>query len=369
MVGPNGSGKTTAVALAMLQVLRYPGAQVYAFDKKKSLYTLTRCVGGAFVDLSPDAGAQLCPLAGLSTAEDIQWAEKYITLLVELNGLAVTPEVKNDIRAAIKKLLSSSRGGRSLNDLYMACASPELKRALEFYRDSILDGQQDGLQMSRFTVFEMDRLYALDQRIMNGALFFIFARIRKRLSSDIPTFMFVDEFRAALSHPLAAKAFEDYLFEGRKLNLAVWLVVQELSQTLASPLKGAVLEQCFTKICLANPQASLEGRKNYEALGCNLADIAAISEAVPKAHYYVMSPDGNRLISLELGSVMLALLRSGDKDRARLDSLMERFGRERAVAEWLRLRGLEGWARHYELLADISDDGFSYAAQEAAAHA
>jgi len=82
---------------------------------------------------------------------------------------------------------------------------------------------------------------------MNGALFYIFERIKRRLSSDVPTFMFVDEFRAALSHPLAAKAFEEYLFEGRKLNLAVWLVVQELSRTLASPLKGAVLEQTGDK--------------------------------------------------------------------------------------------------------------------------
>jgi type IV secretory pathway VirB4 component len=104
--------------------------------------------------------------------------------------------------------------------------------------------------MSRFVTFEMDQLYSLDQRIMNGALFYIFERIRRRLSSDVPTFMFVDEFRAALSHALAAKALEDYLFEGRKLNLMVWLVVQELSRTLASPLKGAVLEQTMTKICL-----------------------------------------------------------------------------------------------------------------------
>ena len=56
--------------------------------------------------------------------------------------------------------------------------------------------------LSRFTVFEMDRLYSLDQRLMNGALFYVFGQIRKRLRSDVPTFMFVDEFRAALSHPL-----------------------------------------------------------------------------------------------------------------------------------------------------------------------
>ena len=39
----------------------------------------------------------------------------------------------------------------------------------------------------------------------------------------VPTFMFVDEFREALSHPIAARHFQDFLYEGRELNLAVWL--------------------------------------------------------------------------------------------------------------------------------------------------
>jgi type IV secretion system protein VirB4 len=245
----------------------------------------------------------------------------------------------------------------------LACSLPELQEALEFYLESILDGHEDGLEMSRFVVFEMDRLYALDKRIMNGALFYVFGRIRKRLRSDVPTFMFVDEFRAALSHPLAAKAFADYLFEGRKLNLAVWLIVQELSETLASPLKGAALEQAFTKICLSNPQALLEARKHYESIGCNGADIAAIAQAVPKSEYYVMSPGGNRLISLELGPVMLALLASGDKDRELLHSLTERLGRNRAVAAWFRLKGVEDWAQRYEVLSGLSEEN---AAKEAA---
>jgi type IV secretion system protein VirB4 len=175
--------------------------------------------------------------------------------------------------------------------------------------------------------------------------------------------MFVDEFRAALSHPLAAKAFADYLFEGRKLNLAVWLIVQELSETLNSPLKGAALEQAFTKICLANPQALLEGRRHYEALGANSADLIAIAQAVPKSEYYVMQPDGNRLISLELWPVMLALLASGDKDRERLDILIDEKGQKAAVAAWLRLRGLDGWAERYEVLARINKQD---AAKEAA---
>jgi type IV secretion system protein TrbE len=364
IVGPSGAGKTTKAALGMVQALRYKGSQVFAFDKKKTLYTLTKCVGGDFYDLSPTSDTKLCPLAELSTSEDRQWAEQWVAMLVEMNNLVLTPDVVNDIRSGIERI-SKSRATRSLNDLHLHCSLPELKQALEFYLGTILDGEEDGLHLSRFTVFEMDRLYALDKKLMNGALFYIFWKIRKRLRSDVPTFMFVDEFRAALSHPLAAKAFTTYLFEGRALNLAVWLVVQELGETLASPLKGAVLEQIFTKVCLPNPQAALEARHNYEALGCNRADILAIASATTKHDYYVMQPAGKRIISLEIGNVLKVLLKSGDQDREALDALIQQFGRQQAIELWFRRHKEHEWADYYRTLAGIGQE----AAMEAANYA
>jgi type IV secretion system protein VirB4 len=76
VAGPTGAGKTSLVALAMLSALRYENAQVYAFDKKKSLCTLTRCAGGTFIELSPDSEEKLCPLASLGSADEMQAAEQ-----------------------------------------------------------------------------------------------------------------------------------------------------------------------------------------------------------------------------------------------------------------------------------------------------
>jgi type IV secretion system protein VirB4 len=363
VVGPTGHGKTSLIALSMAQALRY-GGQVFNFDKKNGLYTATRCLGGTHIELSQEGGERLCPLASIDTDSERAWAEKYISFLVELNGLTVTPEIRQDIRQAVY-LLSRSQGSRSLTALYMACGVPALKNALQFYLNSILNGERDGLRLARLVTFEMHRLYALDQKIMNGTLFYIFERIRRRLSSDVPTFMFVDEFREALSHPIAAKAFKEYLFEGRALNLAIWLVIQELSETLASPLAGAVLEQRATTICLPNVQARFAGQGNYQALGCSEMDCLAIASATPKRDYYVMNADGKRMISLELGPVMLALLASGDSDRPALDSLIQRYGRPRAAVEWLRRRGLSAQAQRLEFLAF----GDEVAAKEAAQYA
>jgi type IV secretory pathway VirB4 component len=224
-----------------------------------------------------------------------------------------------------------------------------------------LDGDRDNLSMSRFCVFEMDELYRLDKKTMNGALFYIFDKIRRRLTSRVPTLVTVDEFREALEHPMAAKAFDEFLFEGRKLNMAVWLVLQELSKALQSPLKNAILQQCFTKVCLPNPQAILEGAGDYELLGMTARDRERIAHAEPKSEYLVTSPDGKRMISLELGRVALSFLAaSSDADRALVDTLQAREGK-RWPAVWLRLRGLGDWADLYDTLIPAAKEAAAYA--------
>ena len=48
MIGPPGAGKSTFLGLAAAQWFRYPRAQVFAFDKGYSLFTLTQAAGGEF---------------------------------------------------------------------------------------------------------------------------------------------------------------------------------------------------------------------------------------------------------------------------------------------------------------------------------
>jgi type IV secretory pathway VirB4 component len=67
IVGPNGSGKSVWIATNIAQWFRYPKGQVYAFDKKGSLYTLCKAMGGSYYDI---AVSQMCPLQDLETDFD-----------------------------------------------------------------------------------------------------------------------------------------------------------------------------------------------------------------------------------------------------------------------------------------------------------
>jgi type IV secretion/conjugal transfer VirB4 family ATPase len=345
--GPTGGGKTTFMGLSVASFLRYPNSQVVVFDKKRSLYTLCRALGGSWYNLSPDgdADSRLCLLQNLETPGQRKSATQLIELLVAEAGVEVTPDRVKAIRSAIERIAAGA-GSRSLSGFTMACDNESVVSALDCYIDGILDGEHDNLSLSRLTVFEMDELYRLDKRTMNGALFAIFARLRQRLSSSIPTLVCCDEFREALCHEFAAKAFNEFLLEGRKLNTAVFLVVQELSKVLDSPLRTAVLESCLTRVLLPNPQATAEGASAYEALGLSARDREIVANAQPKSDYYIASPDGQRLVSLELGQLALSFIAaSSDRDRARIDVLMSRYPRN-WQAHWLRERGAVEWAEH-----------------------
>ena len=181
-------------------------------------------------------------------------------------------------------------------------------------------------------------------------LFYIFNRIWRSLSLTVPTLVSVDELRASLDQPLAVKNFERFLVEGRKLNMALMLSIQEIGKILESPLCTTINRECATKIFLANPTAATGERKIYEEFGMDEMDIENIASAQPKADYYWASPEGRRRIHLALGGVALSFLAaSGDRDRQLVDTLIERKPNG-WTSDWLRLRGLSVWADRLDRL-------------------
>jgi len=355
--GPQGSGKTTLQALAITQFFGLsPDARVFAFDKQKTLYTLTKAMGGDYYDLTPGNNKlRFCPLQYLETELDHALAASYLSMLCRLMGLEVTAERRNNINTGIELLVDRSHG-RSLTDFatVIGALDPAVKEALQFFTigsvasGGILDGRTDNLTLSRLSVFEVNTLYSMDTKITSAVLFYIFNRIWRTLTPTTPTLVSVDELRASLDHPLAVQNFEKFLVEGRKLNMALMLSIQEIGKVLESALKTTINRECSTKIFLANPTAATGERKVYEEFGMDETDIEVIATAQPKADYYWTSPEGRRRIHLALGGVALSFLAgSSERDRNLADSLSE-WNPQNWTSDWLRLRGLNEWAQRLD---------------------
>src|SRR5260370_18864786 len=90
--------------------------------------------------------------------------------------------------------------------------------------------------------------------------------------------------------------------------------------------------------------ASVQSRSVYEGVGLNDRELEIVQGAIPKRQYYVISPEGRRLISLGLGGVALAFVGvNSPDDRKKAEEVMRAHPRT-WQAEWLRQRGRSDWA-------------------------
>jgi type IV secretion system protein VirB4 len=177
----------------------------------------------------------------------------------------------------------------------------------------LLDAKQDTLGIDSFMVFEIEELMNLGDKNLIPVLLYIFHRIEKSFTGQ-PALLILDEAWVMLGHPVFREKIREWLKVLRKANCAVLLATQSLSDAVRSGLLDVLSESCPTKIYLANGSANDEDQKKlYKGLGLNSTQIQIISSAAPKRDYYIVSPEGRRLINLALGPVALSFVGSSDK--------------------------------------------------------
>ena len=341
--GPTGSGKSTLLALIAAQFRRYADAQLFCFDKGRSMFPLAVAAGGDHYDVGAGEGLSFCPLAELEDDTDRAWAAEWIETLVALQGVKVTPDHRNAIARQVA-LMANARG-RSLSDFVSGVQLREIKDALHSYTvdgpmGHLLDAEQDGLLMSEFQTFEIEQLMNMGERNLVPVLLYLFRRIEKRLTGA-PSLIILDEAWLMLGHPTFRDKIREWLKVLRKANCAVVLATQSISDAERSGIIDVLKESCPTKICLPNGGARETGtREFYERIGFNERQIEIVATAIPKREYYVVSPVGRRLFDMALGAITLAFVgATGKDDLARIGELRQAHGPEWPV-RWLQARGV-----------------------------
>lgn len=365
--GPTGAGKSVLLAMIAAQFRRYPNATICAFDKGRSLWALVEACRGRHYDIAVESTAPgLAPLAVLETEGDRAWAEEWIETCVHLqSGQPCSPSQRGEIHRAMS-LLAQPGAARSLTDFVATVQNNAIRQALTAYTlngayGHLLDSCTDGIAAASFSVFELEELMALGDKVAIPVLLHLFRRFEKSLTGQ-PALLLLDEAWLMLSHPVFREKIREWLKVLRKANCAVGLATQSLSDAVRSDLLDVLLESCPTKILLPNEEAAKEGSGQvqgpadfYRAFGLNDQEIQIIRTAIRKRQYYYLSPEGRRLFELGLGPIARAFLAvSGKETLAHLRGLKARHG-TRWPAVWLEENGitteLEGGAADARLIA------------------
>lgn len=363
--GPTGAGKSTLLATLLAQFRRYRSrprrdgttlpAAITAFDKGRSLYALCKAGGGVHYDIGNDEAdtPALMPLVDIDSESDALWAEEWIATCFELRaGRPPTPQQTAEIHKAITLLREAPREFRSVTDFVTTVQDAEVRDALNHYTISgsmghLLDGKDDSLKLSTFTVFEIDDLMKMGDANAIPVLLYLFRRFERSLQGQ-PSLLSLDEAWVMLGHPVFRERLREWLKELRKKNCLVLMATQSLSDAVGSGLLDVLLEQCPTKILLPNREADLAGTKEtpgpadlYTMFGLNSKEIHLLKTAQPKRQYYYKSPLGRRVFELGLGPLALAFVAVSDKeDLAEVRQLIAERGPDWPLA-WLNHKGVD----------------------------
>lgn len=344
MLGPTRMGKSTKLALIALQALRYEGMSIYCFDKGMSMYPTTKGVGGNHFEVAADdSRLAFCPLQFLDTKGDRAWAMGWIDTCCALNGLITTPEQRNEIGSTIMNMKEND--AKTMTDFVLTVQDDSIRSALEQYTvkgmmGHLLDAEEDGLSLSKFTTFEIEALMNLGDKYALPVLLYLFRRIEVSLVGQ-PAMILIDEAWLMLAHPAFKAKIKEWLKAFAKKNCLVLLSTQSLSDAANSGIMDIIIESTATRIYLPNRDAKAEeATALYKQTGLNTKQIDIIATAIPKRQYYVVSEAGRRLYEAALGPLALAFAGSTDKKSiAKIKELEAAYG-DGWMHEWLAAKGL-----------------------------
>jgi type IV secretion system protein VirB4 len=220
------------------------------------------------------------------------------------------------MRAAIKESLELLRGkplrNRTLTSFehYVNYLDPETKRPVfkEMLGDyfwnggkfgKIFDASSSEISLgSRFLAFEMEALMNRGEKCVVPALVCLFNLVEKKCDGRL-TMLVLDEVWLFLKNEIFAEKIAEWLKVLRKKNVFVVFATQDVADAERSPLKTTIVQQCLTRIYLADPSAETAVMADvYRAFGLTDTEIGLIAGAVMKRDYFYTSPLGRRLFRL-----------------------------------------------------------------------
>ncbi|MDR2941730.1 MAG: hypothetical protein LBV17_03965 [Treponema sp.] len=336
--GPTGGGKSTFLNILEMQVFKYPGSLVIVFDKGRSCRQSCLAAGGRFYEPASEniAGVNFQPLHDLETDRDMTDAMDFIEACITVNKEDVTPQMRAAIKDSLENMREIPHNRRTVTTFLQyanyqdpVTNRPVLKDMLGDYAvggkfGKIFDAEASGLSLdTRFLAIEMEALMNRGENCVVPALVYLFNYIEKKFDGRF-TLLVLDEAWLFLKNKTFADKIVEWLKVLRKKNVYVVFATQDVADVANSSLKTTILQQCLTKIYLADNNALTPGMKNYyQEFGLTDAEIELIASATMKRDYFYTSPMGRRLFQLDLGQLTLALI--GAPNHALLDELVSSY--------------------------------------------
>jgi type IV secretion system protein VirB4 len=345
--GPTGSGKTVLIGFLLTMLARQGVTQV-VFDKDHGLEILVRALGGQYLPLRNGTETGCNPLQLPPGAENESFLRHWLRVLARPgSGRPPTAREESDLDQALKGTLALAPQARRLSRLveFLDPTDPEgIHARLSRWSAGtggdfawVFDNPEDHVapHLEGSPIVGFDVTDFLDNEAIRAPLTLYLFHLVRRMLDGRRLVCWMDEFWRLLSDP----AFEGFATDGprtwRKLNGAMCLATQSVSDVLASSISRTLIEQTPTKILFPNPEAA---RADYvDGLGLSEREFRLIKEqlTVGSRHFLVRQGHHSVVCQLDLKGLdgELAVISGRAQSVDRLHTLMDELGP--APEQWL----------------------------------
>ena len=262
IIGQSGGGKTVLALFLLMNLYKF-GTQCVFFDKDRGAEIAIRAAGGQYLSLERGRPTGFNPFKMEPTAENVLFWDDLVKFCTKLSNAPHTPreeaEISHAVRAvamlpteyrgfsAVLQNLPNVDGDSTAERLKKWCSAGALGWAL--------DCEEDVLAFEDGRTYGFDYTEILDDALTCPAvMMYLMYRVENLIDGRRFAF-FMDEYWKALS----ISYFEDFAKNKqktiRKQNGFGVYMTQSPSDTLASPIARALIEQTATFIFLPNPTA------------------------------------------------------------------------------------------------------------------
>lgn len=256
VLGATGSGKSFLLNALMTHAQQYR-PQTVIFDLGHSYRKLAEWMGGSYLEFGLDTGVTINPFAMAPTPEHLHFLHAFVKVLLDgSDGYTLSDADERELYEAVENVYVLDAGVRRLRTVAQMLPAHLTRRLGKWIEDGrfakLFDHLTDTMSVHAFQVFEFEAIREFPD-LLEPLLFYILHRVHEAvLTSSNLTICVMDEAWRFIQHPTLRDYVQTAMKTWRKKNAAMILATQAVEDFASADLLRTVVENCPTKLLLAN---------------------------------------------------------------------------------------------------------------------
>jgi type IV secretion system protein VirB4 len=305
ILGMTGSGKSFLLNCLLMHAQKYQPHTII-LDVGGSYRPITQALGGSYISVGRgDLPFSINPFALEPTPANRQFQFDFTKGLIESNGCRTDNEQEKEIFEGIEALSILDKDQQRLGTL-ATTLGPALGKHLQRWTaggqyGAWFDNVEDTVSYAKFQCIDLEGIENIGDA--GGPLLMYFIHRANEVVSDPSRstefkLCIIDEAWRSCANPITRAYIATALKTWRKKNGAMILATQSVADLTDTDALRPILDNCPTKILLANP--TLDARLYGDVLRLTESEQERVRSLIPKRQFLLKQGEVSKILNLNV---------------------------------------------------------------------